>query len=104
MFTSTLFPAGPGPTLGRPAAARQSEYRDDASFGSSSAGNQKSDKSAASTTTPSTTPKKADGKDVATPLGYCDFCLGDATENKKTSEPEELVSCSECGRSGELRN
>ncbi|XP_052262041.1 zinc finger protein DPF3-like isoform X2 [Dreissena polymorpha] len=31
---------------------------------------------------------------------YCDFCLGDADENKKTGTPEELVSCSDCGRSG----
>lgn len=31
---------------------------------------------------------------------YCDFCLGDASENKKTNAPEELVSCSDCGRSG----
>jgi zinc finger protein ubi-d4 len=31
---------------------------------------------------------------------YCDFCLGDANENKKTQKPEELVSCSDCGRSG----
>jgi zinc finger protein ubi-d4 len=33
--------------------------------------------------------------------GYCDFCLGDAAENKKTHRSEELVSCAECGRSGE---
>lgn len=31
---------------------------------------------------------------------YCDFCLGDADENKKTGGPEELVSCADCGRSG----
>jgi len=31
---------------------------------------------------------------------YCDFCLGDADENKKTGESEELVSCADCGRSG----
>lgn len=31
---------------------------------------------------------------------YCDFCLGDSTENKKTGTQEELVSCSDCGRSG----
>lgn len=30
---------------------------------------------------------------------YCDFCLGDTKENKKTHKPEELVSCSDCGRS-----
>ncbi|VEN33639.1 unnamed protein product, partial [Callosobruchus maculatus] len=31
---------------------------------------------------------------------YCDFCLGDSKENKKTGTQEELVSCSDCGRSG----
>ena len=31
---------------------------------------------------------------------YCDFCLGDADENKKTGQAEELVSCADCGRSG----
>ncbi|XP_055374282.1 zinc finger protein ubi-d4 isoform X2 [Condylostylus longicornis] len=36
----------------------------------------------------------------AQPSPYCDFCLGDARENKKTNLPEELVSCSDCGRSG----
>ncbi|XP_055625660.1 zinc finger protein ubi-d4 [Toxorhynchites rutilus septentrionalis] len=39
-------------------------------------------------------------KERAIPSPYCDFCLGDARENKKTFEPEELVSCSDCGRSG----
>jgi hypothetical protein len=34
------------------------------------------------------------------PSTYCDFCLGDATQNKKTGMSEELVSCSDCGRSG----
>ena len=32
--------------------------------------------------------------------GYCDFCLGDSTYNKKSLQPEELIGCSECGRSG----
>lgn len=31
---------------------------------------------------------------------YCDFCLGDSEENKKSNQPEELVSCSDCSRSG----
>ena len=31
---------------------------------------------------------------------YCDFCLGTESENKKTKQPEEMVSCSDCGRSG----
>ena len=44
--------------------------------------------------------KTMSGKDRAPSLGYCDFCLGDASENKKTQQPEELVSCAECGRSG----
>jgi zinc finger protein ubi-d4 len=37
---------------------------------------------------------------TTSPSPYCDFCLGDATENKKTKQAEELVSCSDCGRSG----
>jgi len=45
--------------------------------------------------------KKAGGKSsTAQPSPYCDFCLGDARENKKTGGSEELVSCSDCGRSG----
>ncbi|XP_012546973.2 zinc finger protein ubi-d4 A isoform X2 [Bombyx mori] len=36
----------------------------------------------------------------ASPSPYCDFCLGDDRENRKTGTPEELVSCSDCGRSG----
>ncbi|KAF3424456.1 hypothetical protein E2986_11531 [Frieseomelitta varia] len=47
---------------------------------------------------PGTNEKKA-GKS-AQPSPYCDFCLGDARENKKTGGSEELVSCSDCGRSG----
>lgn len=31
---------------------------------------------------------------------YCDFCLGDENENKKTGLREEMVSCADCGRSG----
>ncbi|CAK9302280.1 unnamed protein product [Gordionus sp. m RMFG-2023] len=30
----------------------------------------------------------------------CDFCLGDVKMNKKTFQPEKLISCSDCGRSG----
>ncbi|XP_077320719.1 zinc finger protein DPF3 isoform X3 [Lithobates pipiens] len=33
---------------------------------------------------------------------YCDFCLGDSTMNKKSGQPEELVSCADCGRSAHL--
>lgn len=45
-----------------------------------------------------------DKKTGKTPLPspYCDFCLGDARENKKTGGSEELVSCSDCGRSGKI--
>lgn len=39
-------------------------------------------------------------KPKAAPSLYCDFCLGDARLNKKSNAPEELVSCSDCGRSG----
>jgi len=41
----------------------------------------------------------AKGENVET-SAYCDFCLGDARENKKTGTKEELISCSDCGRSG----
>ncbi|CAE1290987.1 DPF2 [Acanthosepion pharaonis] len=47
---------------------------------------------------PSPTAKTMDGK--VAPNNYCDFCLGDSLENKKTRQPEGLVSCSDCGRSG----
>ncbi|GLG95912.1 Zinc finger protein DPF3 [Gryllus bimaculatus] len=46
--------------------------------------------------------KTPEEKDRAAPSPYCDFCLGDAHENKKTGQSEELVSCSDCGRSGFL--
>lgn len=45
--------------------------------------------------------EKKSGK-AAQPSPYCDFCLGDARENKKTGGSEELVSCSDCGRSGKI--
>jgi len=38
----------------------------------------------------------------AEPSNYCDFCLGDADNNKKTGTSEELIACAECGRSGEI--
>jgi zinc finger protein ubi-d4 len=44
--------------------------------------------------------KEEGGDGRANPSPYCDFCLGDAAENKKTGGSEELVSCSDCGRSG----
>lgn len=43
---------------------------------------------------------QANQKPRVQPSLYCDFCLGDAGENKKSGSPEELVSCSDCGRSG----
>ncbi|NWH91701.1 REQU protein, partial [Aegithalos caudatus] len=46
----------------------------------------------------SSSKKGPDG--LALPNNYCDFCLGDSKINKKTGQPEELVSCSDCGRSG----
>ncbi|XP_042359629.1 zinc finger protein DPF3 isoform X1 [Plectropomus leopardus] len=42
--------------------------------------------------------KAADGTII--PNDYCDFCLGDQDSNRKTGQAEELVSCSDCGRSG----
>ncbi|EDS41899.1 zinc-finger protein DPF3 [Culex quinquefasciatus] len=55
--------------------------------------------SASNATAPATAgPPPEKGRAVPSP--YCDFCLGDARENKKTFEAEELVSCSDCGRSG----
>ncbi|RXG67914.1 Zinc finger protein ubi-d4 B [Armadillidium vulgare] len=41
-------------------------------------------------------------KKRATPNTYCDFCLGNTNYNVKTGEPEEMVSCADCGRSGHL--
>ena len=43
---------------------------------------------------------RSNDREVAQPSPYCDFCLGDQRENKKTNLPEILVSCSDCGRSG----
>ncbi|XP_068625193.1 zinc finger protein ubi-d4 A-like isoform X2 [Battus philenor] len=45
-------------------------------------------------------PELKEPETKASPSPYCDFCLGDDRENKKTGTPEELVSCSDCGRSG----
>uniref|UniRef100_A0A8C5NJA7 Double PHD fingers 3 n=3 Tax=Passeriformes TaxID=9126 RepID=A0A8C5NJA7_JUNHY len=39
---------------------------------------------------------------VIIPNNYCDFCLGGSNMNKKSGRPEELVSCSDCGRSAHL--
>ncbi|XP_019898407.1 zinc finger protein DPF3 isoform X5 [Esox lucius] len=41
--------------------------------------------------------RAADGSII--PNDYCDFCLGDSDANRKTGHAEELVSCSDCGRS-----
>lgn len=37
---------------------------------------------------------------TASPNDYCDFCLGDSVKNKKTNKAEILISCADCGRSG----
>ena len=37
----------------------------------------------------------------AEPAGYCDFCLGNQDNNKKTGTAEELIGCSMCGRAGD---
>lgn len=60
--------------------------------------------------TPQSVPSPADtsnssvfgmeGPKLNAPNSYCDFCLGDVSENKKTGGQEELVSCADCGRSG----
>ncbi|XP_016084618.1 zinc finger protein ubi-d4-like isoform X2 [Sinocyclocheilus grahami] len=47
---------------------------------------------------PKTAKKGPDG--LALPNKYCDFCLGDTNLNQKTGQSEELLSCSDCGRSG----
>ena len=39
-----------------------------------------------------------DSKPIS-PSPYCDFCLGDSEENKKSKSAEQLISCSDCGRS-----
>ena len=49
--------------------------------------------------TPPPAPEEPSKKGVNS---YCDFCLGDETENKKTGSKEVLVSCADCGRSGKL--
>lgn len=51
------------------------------------------------TTTVAVTKETQSG--IANPNDYCDFCLGDATRNKKTLLSEELLSCADCGRCGE---
>lgn len=46
-------------------------------------------------------PPNLNGKEDAKPSPYCDFCLGDNTCNRKSSLPEKMVSCANCGRSGQ---
>ncbi|XP_022244740.1 zinc finger protein ubi-d4 B-like isoform X1 [Limulus polyphemus] len=48
---------------------------------------------------PSNAQKNISDKPLASPSPYCDFCVGDSSENKKTRLAEELVSCADCGRS-----
>lgn len=45
-------------------------------------------------------PPNLSGKEDAKPSPYCDFCLGDSVCNRKSSKPESMVSCANCGRSG----
>lgn len=33
---------------------------------------------------------------------YCDFCLGDDAMNRKSGKTEKMVSCADCGRSGNI--
>lgn len=43
---------------------------------------------------------KSGGNNKSTNLSpYCDFCLGNEVSNK-SGHPEILISCSDCGRSG----
>lgn len=51
-------------------------------------------------TTSSSSAYGMEGSKLTAPNSYCDFCLGDVSENKKTGSQEELVSCADCGRSG----
>ncbi|XP_078735002.1 zinc finger protein DPF3-like isoform X2 [Lampetra fluviatilis] len=56
--------------------------------------------SSAATATAATTGKKApEGQPPSLPNTYCDFCLGGPHMNKKSGLSEELISCSDCGRS-----
>ena len=41
------------------------------------------------------------GRGCHKPNPYCDFCLGDDTGNRKSGKAERMVSCADCGRSGE---
>ncbi|XP_064100468.1 zinc finger protein ubi-d4 B-like isoform X1 [Macrobrachium nipponense] len=56
--------------------------------------------SALSSPTEHTPVEKGASKKKVSASPYCDFCLGDSSENKKTGSPESLVSCADCGRSG----
>ena len=47
-------------------------------------------------------PEPKEEKKRVPPSPYCDFCLGDSSENKKTGHSEQLVSCADCGRSGKI--
>ena len=71
------------------------------SVGSSGDGENKLATTMATATATTTRSKRrigANGRPIQQPNDYCDFCLGDAHENKKTGTSEELVSCSDCGR------
>ncbi|CAG5114791.1 unnamed protein product [Candidula unifasciata] len=64
------------------------------------ASNGKVSKASAATPVAAPPPTPTPSESKVSANNYCDFCLGDAAENKKTKVAEELVSCSDCGRSG----
>ena len=47
-------------------------------------------------------PPNLNGKEDAKPSPYCDFCLGDSACNRKSAKAEKMVSCANCGRSGQI--
>ncbi|XP_045505469.1 zinc finger protein ubi-d4 A-like isoform X1 [Colias croceus] len=103
-------PAGSGATASTP--ARRSPPPRPASADTSSSDSAQAPlvpPSSAATGASAAASAGASGSDVKdpdakpSPSPYCDFCLGDDRENKKTGTPEELVSCSDCGRSGKRR-
>jgi hypothetical protein len=57
-------------------------------------------KRAAAAAAVSTASKVNNGGNANSASKYCDFCLGDELENKKTGSREEMVSCADCGRCG----
>nr|XP_032830294.1 zinc finger protein DPF3-like isoform X2 [Petromyzon marinus] len=56
--------------------------------------------SVAATAATAAAKKVPEGQPPSLPNTYCDFCLGGPHMNKKSGLSEELISCSDCGRSG----